>query len=131
MGNSLRLQDHSDGRADLGCSGATLSLYIYASSLLETQLLHTMEMLGRSRSDRRAPCRSVATCRTSNSHCNSPFVLNSVTLFFGIYLLTCVGSSAMQRHNEMQMSGKSSATEKRKFSFLRCASDDRLGVNHV
>lgn len=29
------------------------------------------------------------------------------------------------------MSGKSSATEKRKFSFLRCASDDRLGVNHV
>lgn len=37
----------------------------------------------------------------------------------------------MQRHNEMQMSGKSSATEKRKFSFLRCASDDRLGINHV
>lgn len=29
------------------------------------------------------------------------------------------------------MSGKSSATEKRKFSFLRCAFDDRLGVNHV
>lgn len=29
------------------------------------------------------------------------------------------------------MSGKSSATEKRKFSFLRCASDDRLGVNLV
>lgn len=29
------------------------------------------------------------------------------------------------------MSGKSSATEKRKFSFLRCTSDDRLGVNHV
>lgn len=42
MGNGLRLQDHSDGKADLGCSGATVSLYIYTNSLLEMQLLDTM-----------------------------------------------------------------------------------------
>lgn len=38
----------------------------------------------------------------------------------------------MQRHNEVQMSSKSSATEKRKLPFfLRCASDDRCSINHI
>lgn len=84
-------------------------------------------MLGRSRSDCSAPdpCRDGATAAAARPLFGIPL------RFFWIYLPTCVGSSAAERHNEMQMSGKSSATEKRKFSFLRCASDDRLGVNLV
>lgn len=88
---------------------------------------HPAEMLGRSRSDCSAPdpCRDGATAAAARPLFGIPL------RFFWIYLPTCVGSSAAERHNEMQMSGKSSATEKRKFSFLRCASDDRLGVNLV
>lgn len=39
VGDSQRLQDHRDSRADLGERGTTVSLYISTSSLLETQLL--------------------------------------------------------------------------------------------